>query len=150
MILALLFGLVSLGFFSVESELLYLLIVMGVGALPDIDHHKSKLGRKVKPISWLLNTLLGHRGIIHSVFPILIAYIAFSYYGYSWIGVAFAVGYFSHLVGDAFTKSGVAFLYPLSSKRIKGFIRTGGVLEELLFFVFVLLSSWQIYRLLVI
>ena len=149
MILAFLFGLVSLGFFSVESELLYLLVVMGVGALPDIDHSKSKLGRKVKPVSWLLQTFLGHRGILHSIFPILAAFFVFSYYGYLWVGVGFAVGYFSHLVGDAFTKSGVAFLYPISSKRIKGFIRTGGVLEEVLFFVFILLSSYQIYRLLV-
>ncbi len=149
MILAFLFGLVSLSFFDVDFVLLYLLVVMAVGALPDLDHENSKLGRRIKPLSWLLNTFLGHRGIVHSIFPIILAYLFFAYYlDLVWVGVAFSVGYFSHLVGDAFTYGGIAFLHPITSFRVRGFIKTGGFLEEILFFVFLVLSCVQIYRLL--
>ena len=100
--------------------------------MPDIDSSHSKVGRKLWPISALIELILGHRGIMHSIFiPLII--LGFSwYYGYLWIGYAAAGGYTVHLLTDAMTRGGVSFLGPFGH-RSKGILRTGGILEAILF-----------------
>jgi len=110
--------------------------------LPDIDHPKSKFGRLVPFISYLLSMVFGHRGITHSIFSVLgliavIMYLAVGNISASHsdiVSVCFALasGYAIHLFGDFFTNSGVPLLYP--SKRRFSFIlpfNTGSLFEYL-------------------
>lgn len=110
-------------------------IISGVSSLlPDIDHANSWIGRRTPVVSWGIQALFGHRGIMHSLLgallvgwlvPVLVGYFGFSI---SWKVVL--AGYLSHLVLDTLTPSGVPWLWPLSWKIAVPLVRTGGGLEK--------------------
>lgn len=102
------------------------------GALPDIDHASSKVGRKFRVLSTIISTLFEHRGITHSIIFIVGVWYtlkwSFSHLlvtlnlEQSWmfyfdnIIVGFCAGILSHALADACTKSGVKLFYPLGYK----------------------------------
>ncbi len=136
----LLIGLLSLKFFIVSPKWLFVLIVAIASSFPDIDHPKSKISKLLFPVSWLISWVASHRGIFHSIFPIIGLYFLFDYLKLNYIGIAISIGYFSHLVGDALTYSGIDFLYPVSRFKISGPISTGGLLEAIIFVIIVILD----------
>jgi membrane-bound metal-dependent hydrolase YbcI (DUF457 family) len=75
-----------------------------------------------------------HRGIFHTIWPIILILIAnFFLAKYLPFSIAaLAIGYGSHLVADAMTPFGIAPLHPLSKFEIKGPIKTGGIVEHIL------------------
>lgn len=115
------------------TELLSSAIIISsatVGSLaPDIDHPTSKVGRKfvLKPISKFINKTFGHRTITHSVIiSILMTVLLLSFvesfngilqYIYWYSALGFCIGYFSHLLLDAFTVDGIPVFYPLIKKK---------------------------------
>lgn len=124
-------------------------IATTIGSLyPDIDNSQSMLGRKIKPISFIINKLFGHRGFIHTPFNLICLLLLMGtplilteQYNYLPIVIGFAVGFLSHLFLDAITKGGISFLYPFSRKRFNlTTIKTGGIGENLIV-VFMLLIS---------
>lgn len=137
----LLVGLLILNFFSNGwSRYIFLVFVLIGSILPDIDIPNSKMSRKVKPLSVVVNFFSKHRGIFHTIFPaILLFIIAFSF-NQKIIGYGLLVGYFSHLLADGLTQSGINFLHPIANLRLKGFVRTGSFLETCLFIALVLLD----------
>ena len=123
-----------------------------IGALlPDIDANESSIKRELGLAGQLIQTLLRmigvkHRGATHFGLTTLLllfgATLIGRYLGYPDLGVAFGLGYISHILADALTKSGVPLLWPFYRKSIhllpKAFrIRTGGSVETLLFMVIV-------------
>jgi inner membrane protein len=121
--------------------------------LPDIDHPSSAFGRRVLPISMVISTLFGHRGITHSLFAV-VGMSALAWYslhhldwhpGYSVpFAVGIAVGYLSHLAGDWMTNSGVPLLWPDKRRFVAPFrIFTGDFREYLLAFV---MYGWVIFH----
>ena len=111
-------------------------IATTVGSIfPDIDNTKSMIGKRVKPISFLLNKAFGHRGFVHSPCNLIciasIVGVLLSIFGqtsYLPILLGFAIGFMLHLLLDAITKGGVPFLYPFSRKRFNfTTIKTGGI-----------------------
>ena len=132
----LMFGLfISLILFSYFdlNPLIFILILVFCSILPDIDHGKSYIGRKLFFISFIINWIFGHRKLIHSViFATIIAFLIRNFFGLYW--VPFYLGYLSHIFLDALTKQGVYLFYP-SDFKIKGFIKTNGVIEKM-FLVF--------------
>lgn len=135
-------GLLVILSFNIDNSIFFLVVVLFFGSLPDIDHHKSWIGGRFKVVSFLINTFSKHRGIFHSIFPVLILYGIFLYYGLREIGLAAAMGYLSHLVLDALTKTGINLLYPISKFKIRGFIGTGGFVELVLLFLFLITSAY--------
>lgn len=138
-------GIVYILLFGVSGNNYLFLGFVGLAALfPDIDHENSKIGKKVKPLSFLINKVFGHRGFFHSIFPAIILYFVFVYVlNWKLIGLGIAVGYVSHLMSDALTVTGVNFAHPFRAK-VSGFITTGGVLEYIFFSVFLVLDVWKI------
>lgn len=112
-----------------EQWLLFGGVLTLASVLPDIDAPKSIVGKKLWPISSLINLLFGHRGLMHTVYPPIIALMAAVILGYSTIGMAFIIGYGLHLTADMVTIQGVMPLFPLSKARASGFIKTGGITE---------------------
>jgi len=103
-------------------------------SVPDIDEHKSKIGMKLEFIAYVIKTIFGHRGLFHSIFiPLAIFLILHYWLGWTYIGLAIALGYISHLIADSLTIEGVNFLHPISKFHVSGFIRTGSFLETLFF-----------------
>lgn len=136
----LLIGLLSLNFFIVDPKWLFVLLVAIASSFPDIDHPRSKISKLLFPVSWIISWVASHRGIFHSVFPIIGLYFLFDYIGLSTVGIAIGIGYLSHLIGDALTYNGIDFLYPLSRFKIAGPISTGGLLEMIIYAIIVILD----------
>jgi inner membrane protein len=115
-----------------------LIFVLLATAFVDIDVKNSKFGNRwyFRPFQWLVK----HRGVLHSlIFGLFLSLILA---GVSmWAGFGFFVGYLSHLFLDCFTRGGVGLFWPLKFK-IKGFVRSGGITEDV---VFVLLLLGDIF-----
>ena len=134
----LLVSLLSIEIFDIQNKLIFILIVIFFSIFPDIDEKKSKIGRKNKTLSTIINFIFGHRGFFHSIYIPLFLYFVF-YYINNEVGIAILAGYFSHLFMDAITKNGIRPLYPLINKRINGFFKTNSILEKILFLIIILL-----------
>lgn len=88
------------------------------GLLPDIDLPKSTAGKTLKPISYVINKLFGHRTITHSGLWLLLLVFLLIKTDYSVFLIGTTIGYFSHLLADTMTAGGIPWIYPLSKKRI--------------------------------
>lgn len=129
-----------------------------IGALlPDVDTPTSRAGFCVYPLALYLEKKFGHRTITHSffgtaVFAMLIAPLLFWHSGaldLQAIYFALLLGYISHLLADAATKSGVPLAYP--NRRSWVFpgnetyrVRTGSAAELGVLLAFLLLGMLTI------
>jgi len=126
--------------FLIEGDLLHI-ITGGILTclLPDIDHPKSILGKRIKWLSIPIAQILGHRGFTHSILAIILCLILFrlqlSQFKIITIDVfhGMILGYISHIIADMLTPAGVPLLWPcsfrfrfpiLSSNKIERFICT--------------------------
>lgn len=131
--------------------------------LPDLDHPKSFLGRRLPFVSIPLSRWLGHRGFTHSLlaalFFIILSYFAFqmkpvtlrytlsSWHLHgtlypSWL-IALSVGYLSHLMGDWLTVGGIPLLWPHRERfRAPFFFATGQSGEYLVDLSLILWLYW--------
>lgn len=89
------------------------------GLLPDLDHPKSALGRRIPLVSTPISRIFGHRGITHSLLAVVVMLLGlltmtlqyqWSFVG--WLVPPILVGYLSHILGDSFTPSGVPIFWP--------------------------------------
>ncbi len=130
-----------IGMFLMEkfsNKYLFLALLLVGSLLPDMDNPYSKLGRKIRPVSTLIKFVFGHRGIFHSVIPVLLILFLFYYiFNLKLIGAALSTGFVLHLILDGLTKEGINYLYPFSKLKISGFIRTGGIFEWILFIILI-------------
>ncbi len=143
-----LIGLLSLKFINITYPFLFVPLVMIFSSLPDIDHPRSKIGRKLFFISYPISWVFKHRGFFHSIFPILILFFGLSYFHLNFLAFAVAIGYLAHLLGDAMTKEGINFLHPISTFRIQGPITTGAKLESIVFVLIIVLDIIYVLKLL--
>lgn len=132
-------GLITASLLNIEKPEMFAVVVassiLGAYAV-DLDEPHSKAGQKVKPVSWGIKKVFGHRGILHTPFFIALItaglyylhlYIApglipnINYEEFPWmyyVCIGNLVGYCSHLLLDALTPQGIMFFYPLSSSYI--------------------------------
>ena len=141
LIFAFFFSLISVRYLHPNNQILFVILVLIGGSLPDLDHPNSKLGRYFK----IINMFLKHRGILHSLLVLPIISLLLYYFDYGYFSLPIIVGYFSHLVGDAITKEGIKPFHPISSFRVNGFIRVGGFSEVVLFIVILFLSGYFLF-----
>ncbi|HEV2651706.1 MAG TPA: metal-dependent hydrolase [Rhizomicrobium sp.] len=99
--------------------------------LPDIDHPGSWFGRRLLFISLPLALIVGHRGVTHSLIAVAAGIGALLYYGLDGYAAPLVVGYLSHLLGDAFTPSGVPLLWPLKPRFSLNLMRTNSLVEHI-------------------
>jgi len=137
LILGIFLGLFFAKSFSIEQKWLFVLVCAFFAILVDIDLHKSKVGKRIKPLSWLINFFLGHRGVVHSLLMAFFVY-GFMYliFGATW-GAAALIGYSSHLFLDSFNVKGTKPLWPLSP-RLSGVLKSNSMADYLLFLIFLL------------
>jgi inner membrane protein len=120
-------------FFSSEQNFaLFLFVSLFATLLPDIDTPYSKIGKH--KLFRIINFFTKHRGIIHS-FTFLFAVSVILLIFFKEILIPFVLGYASHLLADCFTIQGVRLFYPFKLK-IRGKLRTNGLIENLLFVIF--------------
>jgi inner membrane protein len=127
-------------------SILFLVIVILAGSIPDIDTPNSKIGKKLPIVSHLFKFFFGHRGFVHSIFIPLVLLGTFLYFDLPFIAWGIFIGSISHLIGDMITKEGITPLHPLIKFRIHGFIRTGKITEKILFIIICLLDFYLFFR----
>lgn len=100
------------------------------GLMPDVDHPGSTMGKKLKPISLIVNKLFGHRGFTHTFLALVLSslpiFFLSVYLPVEWglqrmlvsYGIGYAVGYLNHLLLDALTPAGIPFLFPFTTKDL--------------------------------
>ncbi len=131
------FAFLLVNLFSLSHPVHFFLLFCFAALLPDVDHPGSTLGRKIWPFSAVLSFFFGHRGLLHSIsVPVLFLGLGY-YFDMLWVGVAIAGGYCTHLAADMLTLSGVRPFW--FGPRVKGIVRTGGILEMVFLFLLLLL-----------
>ena len=128
------FGLLLLQYF--ENKWIFILMVVVGTIFPDLDSSYSTYGRHL--IFRPFQIFTKHRGLIHS-FTFAVLSSALIYIFWKSPAIGFFVGYSIHLLADCFTLSGVRIFWPLNFK-VKGFLKTGGVVDELLFIILVIVN----------
>lgn len=118
--------------FSIVS----LILILAGSIIPDIDHTRSKIGKRFWLLSYPLQFLFRHRGIVHS----LVGLLLFTGLLYGLLELTpqpalqhslwFGAGYLIHLLADGLTKSGIHLIPGVLD--LKGSIQTGGFIEKAL------------------
>jgi len=124
----------------VEMPFFVLGFVLLGSVFVDIDSFKSKVGRRV----WIFSWFLRHRGFFHSFVGAVFLSLVVDIFN-RWAGFGFFVGYISHLFLDCFTKMGVALFWPFDFK-IRGLVRSGSWLEDVVFVLLLLSDVWLVFE----
>lgn len=120
-----------------------LALAVGGSLLPDIDHPQSWVGRRSRPISTVVSSMLGHRGITHSAIAVIVLVSLLLYGGYSRaISSALAVGYLSHLATDMLTPRGLRLAWPLRKTWSLPLCHTGSAAEPTIVVGLCALALW--------
>jgi inner membrane protein len=115
--------------------------------LPDIDHPRSWVGRRTRPISTAIAATLGHRGITHSAIAIVGLAWLLSHAGYRWAGIAaLSVGWLSHLAADMLTPQGLRLLWPMRGTWGLPLCRTGSPAESFIVLTLGCGVAWWVFR----
>jgi len=113
--------------FNISNPFIFLITLCIFTVIPDIDSHKSKVGKNTFPLSIILELFFSHRGFIHTIWPPLFIFFIFWYFGYTPIGFAAMLGYLLHILMDSLTLGGVNLF---GFKKYKAIIKTGGFFEK--------------------
>lgn len=128
-VIALLISLLIFPLFSLNKGI-FLLIFIFAALFPDIDSSTSFVGKRIKLIGWLFK----HRGIFHSFFMAILLSGLIYFYNKTY-ALVFFLGYITHLITDMLNYSGIALFSPLSSFKIKGFMKVNGIAEKIIFVI---------------
>lgn len=116
----------------------FISLVLLATAVVDIDNAKSMISRNFRFLSRLIRFFVKHRGFFHSLtFAIILALIVSSFS--RWAGLAVFLGYSLHLLADSFTRQGIQVFWPFPPV-LKGRIKTSGIAEKAIFWLFAALS----------
>lgn len=126
---------------------MFLLFLIFATVIIDIDSRKSRAGRKwyFRPLQWFVS----HRGMFHTVvFGLVVSVVLFL--ANQSAGLGFFAGYLSHLLLDLFTPQGIMLFYPFSKKRSGFGVKSGGLIEEVLFVLLLLGDLWLVGKLFIL
>lgn len=130
-------------YFEITNLVLFTGTVLFITLFVDIDESQSTFGKRIWPISAIIQFVFGHRGIFHSIFiPGLLFYVIYPFN--TEIAVAIVLGYVSHLVMDGITKAGVRLFWPLPF-TLRGPIKVGSVFENVFFALLLVVSFYLLW-----
>jgi inner membrane protein len=108
--------------------------------ISDIDTPESGLGHRMPVIPTLINLIIGHRTITHSLIFLLLGYFLFGCFLNHTIALAWVIGVGSHILMDILTPQGVQLFWPYPFYvRFKA-INTGGIIEVIFLFCLLFLN----------
>jgi inner membrane protein len=125
----------------------YLGLAVAGSLLPDVDHPKSWVGRRTRPVSTALAAALGHRGVTHSAIAVVGLTLLLLHAGYRrGVVSSVAVGYLSHLAADMLTPQGLRLAWPLRGTWGLPLFRTGSRAEPAVVAALLCALGWWLYR----
>ena len=127
------------------NQVLFFFLVLLGSILPDIDSKDSKINRWSGVIGTVVAFFFKHRGLFHSLILHVILFFVVSYFFGTYYASGLMIGYFAHLLGDGFTRGGIAVFYPFSKFKVRGPVRVGGFFEGLIMVALFFLIVWQFF-----
>ncbi|MEG8098837.1 metal-dependent hydrolase [Candidatus Liberibacter brunswickensis] len=116
--------------------------------LPDIDHHKSFISRRINRFFIYPYRILKHRGFTHSIFAVILyGYLVYNTFPsehetpYQGLQDSLIIGYISHLVADIITPAGIQLLWPYHRRFCFPLLKNKYPIVEILFCVLFLVYS---------
>lgn len=115
-------------------------LIVGSG-LPDIDHHKSYVAKKLSFVGTIISKFFSHRGFTHSIPFLIMLYLTLSFskpyinpeYAsfFEYFSFALIFSTFIHILMDMFVGNGVNLFAPFFKKRFYFFkIKSGSKSER--------------------
>jgi len=113
--------------------------------LPDIDTCTSKLGRRIAPVSFAVELVIGHRTLLHSLLPYVLLYIlgSINFPDYRIFILSAGSGVLTHLLLDMMNPSGVPLLWPWNKRLHIAPFQTKGIVDRILGAIFLLIAILQ-------
>ena len=111
--------------------------------LPDIDHPKSWLGHRLRPVSRTVSKVFGHRGVTHSALTVGACVWGLLHDGAPrWVVAPLAVGVLSHLAADLLTPAGLRLAWPMRRTWSLPICTTGSPMEPVVVAVLLTWAGW--------
>lgn len=111
--------------------------------LVDLDSKNSKLGKFF--IFRPFQLFFKHRGSFHSLFiGFIISMVVYPFNLHFSLG--FLLGFSLHLLLDCLTIGGVRLFWPFFNLKISGFLKSGGLFEEILFVLLLILDFFLVAK----
>jgi len=126
-----------------REKIMFFVFLLIATVFVDIDSKKSKLGKRwyLRPLQWFVS----HRGVFHSLLAALVfSFVIFSFNHYA--GYGFFVGYLIHLILDCLTDRGCRMFWPISDLKFSFFVRSGGLIEEIIFVLVFLFDLFLVFK----
>lgn len=170
----LLFGLLYINYKVQHDTILFLILCAIAALLPDIDHQKSYINKKITHSSNKIIILIIYTLIIGGLIYFYKLYILIVTYIWVWLALtkkhrgithsligmfifiipflfteyylSILIGYSSHLFSDALTINGISLLYPLEKRYSIGNFKVGKKGEKILYSLLVLLNVYLILQ----
>src|ERR1700728_1161196 len=125
----------------------YLGLVVAGSLLPDIDHPKSWVGRRTRPISTAIAATFSHRGVTHSAIAAIGLATLLLHAGYRRAGIsALVIGYLSHLAADMLTPQGLRLAWPARRTWGLPLCRTDSPMEPIIVTTMAAGTAWWLLR----
>jgi inner membrane protein len=126
---------------------IYLGLAVTGSLLPDIDHPKSWVGRRTRPVSTAIAAAFSHRGITHSAIAVIGLTAVLLHAGYRRTAISpLVVGYLSHLAADMLTPRGLRLAWPLRKTWGLPLCRTDSAIEPAVVIVMAGSVAWWVLR----
>lgn len=120
-----------------------LALALAGSLLPDVDHPKSWVGQRLRPLSRLAAGLFGHRGITHSALALAVCGWGLLQGGAPrWAVAPLAVGALSHLAADLLTPAGLRLAWPMRRTWALPLCRSGSAMEPLVVALLLTFAGW--------
>ncbi|MDU9418139.1 metal-dependent hydrolase [Staphylococcus lloydii] len=126
-------GALAIEYYKTDLFTSVTIVVLAVIAslLPDICHTQSKIGRKIRIISFFIRLLFGHRTFTHSIlFIVIIGLGLYVIQTPQYYFVTIITGLISHVILDMLTPKGVKLFYPIPlTVKLPITFKTGGLVD---------------------
>lgn len=143
-------GALAITYYKTDLFTSVTIVVLAVIAslLPDICHTQSKIGRKIKVLSFFIRLLFGHRTFTHSI--LFIAIIGLGLYLIhtpQYYFITIITGLISHVILDMLTPKGVKLLYPVPlTVKLPITFKTGGLVDLSLASALIIGSVYTLFK----
>ena len=126
-------GALAIEYYKTDLFTSVTIVVLAVIAslLPDICHTQSKIGRKIRILSFFIRLLFGHRTFTHSIlFIVIIGLGLYVIQTPQYYFMTIITGLISHVILDMLTPRGVKLFYPVPiSVKFPIVFKTGGMID---------------------
>ncbi|MDT3960157.1 metal-dependent hydrolase [Staphylococcus kloosii] len=143
-------GALAIEYYKTDLFTSVTIVVLAVIAslLPDICHTQSKIGRKIRVLSFFIRLLFGHRTFTHSIlFIVIIGFALYVIQTPQYYFITIITGLISHVILDMLTPKGVKLFYPIPlTVKLPITFKTGGLVDLSLASALIIGSLYTLFK----